>query len=204
MTTRIDLRPPMFGERERILATSPGFECATFRFDSGVEALRVRNDRGHIVVLPFQGQQIWRATFDGRELAMRSLFDEPARTTDYLRTYGAFFLHCGVTGMGAPGPHDTHPLHGELPNAPFDQAAIAIDEAGGTLCIESVYRHAVAFSTDYRATARTVLHRDSALLDVSLEVHNQKQGPMDLLYLGHSNFRPIAEARLVYSAPYTA
>ena len=203
MTIRIDLRPAMFGEREHVLATAPGFECSTFRFDSGVEGLRLRNERGHIVVLPFRGQQIWRATFDGRELAMRSLFDEPARSTDYLRTYGAFFLHCGVTGMGAPGPHDTHPLHGELPNAAFARATLVIDEADGSLCIQSVYRHAVAFSTDYLATARTAMRRDSALLDVSLEVHNRKRGAMDLLYLGHSNFRPIDGARLVYSAPYT-
>ena len=28
-------------------------------------------------------------------------------TQDYLATYGAFFIHCGATAMGNPGPHDT-------------------------------------------------------------------------------------------------
>ena len=33
-------------------------------------ALRIINARGEIIVLPFQGQQIWRANFDGRDLTL--------------------------------------------------------------------------------------------------------------------------------------
>ena len=51
--------------------------CSAFRYDCGIEALRICNARGEIIVLPFKGQQIWRAGFDGRDLTMHSMFDEP-------------------------------------------------------------------------------------------------------------------------------
>ena len=66
------------------------------------------NDRGELVMLPFQGQQIWSAKFDGRPLTMTSMFAEPRLTRSFLETYGAFFLHCGVTAMGGPSAQDTH------------------------------------------------------------------------------------------------
>jgi len=203
MTVRIHLCPALFGERERPLLEVPGLTCSAFRFDSGVHALRIRNARGEIVVLPFRGQQVWRAAFDGRELAMRSMFEQPGRSTDYLRTYGAFFLHCGLTGLGAPGPQDSHPLHGELPNAAFDEARLEFDPASQTLWVRGCYRHTVAFATDYRAEAQVGIQRDAALLEIGLEVHNLKHTLMDLMYLGHANFRPVDGARLVYNAPYT-
>jgi len=202
MTVRVALLPSMFRERAQTLVTTNGFECTAFRFDSGVEALRVSNIRGEIVVLPFRGQQIWRAAFDDRDMTMRSMFEEPSRSTDYLQSYGAFFIHCGLTGIGAPGPRDSHPLHGELPSAIFDNVTLELNESRGTLHIEGSYRHTVAFSCNYLATSRIGLRRDLAFLDVSLSVHNLKRSPMDLMYLGHANFRPVNGARLVYSAPY--
>ena len=89
-----------------------------FLYPSGVHAIRLVNSRGEIIILPFQGQQIWSAIFDERELSMRSMFSIPKPTRSYLENYGGFLLHCGATAMGVPGDNDTHPLHGELPNAP--------------------------------------------------------------------------------------
>jgi hypothetical protein len=132
------------------------------------------------------------------------MFEEPVATTTYLETYGAFFIHCGITAMGAPGPADRHPLHGELPNAPFQSAWLEVDEAGGKLTIGGAYRYTVAFATDYRATAEIKLSSGSALIDVSLAVANLKKSPMDLMYLGHANFRPADHGVLHYTAPYTA
>jgi hypothetical protein len=77
--------------------------ASTFRYDSGVEALRIANKMGSLVLLPFQGQQIWSAEFGGRNLTMKSMFDEPRATTQYLENYGGFLLHCGATAMGVPG-----------------------------------------------------------------------------------------------------
>ena len=38
---------------------------------------------------------------------------------------------------------------------------------------------------------------------MSLDVENRRKAPMDLMYLGHANFRPVEGGELVYSAPYT-
>ena len=180
------------------------FSISTFKYASGIEALTVKNARGEIIVLPFKGQQIWRAIFDGRDLTMKSMFDEPVDTQVYLETYGAFLIHCGLTGLGAPGPEDHHPLHGELPNAPFQSAWLELDASGQKVTIGGSYQYTVAFSTNYRAAARIAMPAGSALLDVSLSVENLKNTAMDLMYLAHANFRPVDFGELIYSAIYNA
>ena len=204
MAVRIALHRSSFEDRERRLLEVGEFTVSAFRYDSGIEALRVGNARGEIIVLPFKGQQIWRAGFDGRDLTMRSMFDEPVDTQAYLETYGAFMIHCGLAGLGAPGPDDTHPLHGELPNAPFQKAWLEINEGGGTVTVGGSYQHTVAFSTNYLATARVAMTAGSALLGVSLAVENLKRTPMDLMYLAHANFRPVDHGELHYTASYDA
>ena len=197
---RLELYPSMFGEKERLLCTSGETAVSTFRFDSGVAGLRVKTARGEFVMLPFQGQQIWRASFDGRELTMRSMFDQPRMTQTYLETYGGFLIHCGLAGLGAPGPEDSHPLHGELPNAPFQFAWL--DVGSDHVTVSGSYQHIVAFSTNYRATISTTLSARSSLLDVSVEVENLKRTQMELMYLAHANFRPVDQGTLHYTAEY--
>ena len=204
MAVRIELQRFSFEDRERRLVEAGEFTVSAFRYDCGIEALRICNARGEIIVLPFKGQQIWRAGFDGRDLTMRSMFDEPVDTQVYLETYGAFMIHCGLAGLGAPGPDDTHPLHGELPNAPFQKAWLEIDEGKGTVTVGGSYQHTVAFSTNYIATARVTMTAGSALLGVSLAVENLKQTSMDLMYLAHANFRPVDHGELHYTASYDA
>ena len=204
MAVRIDLHRSSFESRERRLLETGEFTVSAFRYDSGIEALRVCNARGEVIVLPFKGQQIWRAGFDGRDLTMRSMFDEPVDTQVYLETYGAFMIHCGLAGLGAPGPDDTHPLHGELPNAPFQKAWLVIDEGEGTVAVGGSYQHTVAFSTNYLATAQVAMTAGSALLGVSLAVENLKQTPMEMMYLAHANFRPVDHGELHYTASYDA
>ena len=204
MAVRIELYKTLFGIHEKSLCRFGEFSVTAFAFNSGVQALRITNARGSIVVLPFQGMQVWRATFDGRELTMRSMFEQPKNTQVYLETYGAFLIHCGITGLGAPGPTDSHPLHGELPNAPMDCAWLSINESDGSITVAAQYRYTVAFSTNYNATISTTISAGSALLDVEVAVENLKQTPMDLMYLAHANFRPVDNGRLYYSADYTA
>jgi hypothetical protein len=189
----------------RTLVRHGELSASVFSWDTGVAGLRIANGKGSIVVLPFQGQQVWDASFEGRTLTMRSMIDRPYPTRDYLATYGAFLIHCGVTAMGVPGPHDTHPLHGELPNAEYRSAWIEAgeDEAGAYLAVGGEYRHAVAFNHKYAARPRVVLHSGSTVIDVSLEVENLKRTPMETMYLAHVNFRPLDGGRLVYSAPCT-
>lgn len=201
---RIELYDQMFNEKERTLCQFDTFSIMTFRYESGVAALRIINARGEIIVLPFQGQQVWRAKFDGRELTMRSMFDEPISTREYLENYGAFMIHCGITGLGAPGPDDNHRLHGELPNAPFNSAWLELDPDQRSAKVGGNYQHIVAFSTNYLATIETSLQAESALLDFSVSVENLKQTPMDLMYLAHANFRPVDDGELHYSAFYNS
>jgi hypothetical protein len=121
--TIIHLQPGFFESKERVLVEHGPLTASAFRFDSSVAALRLKNEKGELVMLPFQGQQVWSVAFGGRNLTMKTPFTEPRPTRVYLETYGGFLLHCGATAMGVPTGEDTHPLHGELPNAPYQKAA---------------------------------------------------------------------------------
>ncbi|MEI7468696.1 MAG: DUF4432 family protein [Chloroflexota bacterium] len=204
---KINLRSEFFTERETEFVTdnTHHLSATLFRYDSGVCAVRLKNSVGELVLLPFQGQQIWSAHMHGRNLTMKSMFDQPQPTQVYLANYGGFYLHCGFTAMGVPGPGDTHPLHGELPNAPYTQAHIALgeDERGHYIALGGRYQHTLAFSHNYVAEPLVKLYADSSLFNVALQVTNLKKSPMDYMYLAHINFRPIDGGRLAYSAHYT-
>ena len=199
----INLRPEQFTEAPAVLARAGGLTASTFRYGTGVAALRIVSEVGRITLLPFQGQQIWDAEFFGRPLAMRSIFDEPIATDDYLSTYGAFLIHCGVAAMGNPVPTDDHPLHGELPNARYQEAQLLVgaDADGPYMGMTGCYRHRVAFRQNYVARPTVWLHARSSRIRAELEVRNLKHLPMDLMYLAHINFRPVDGARLVDTVP---
>lgn len=202
---RIDLHPSFCGEAERTLVRSDDFRASVFRFRTGVCAVRLHTAPGELVVLPWQGQQIWSARIHGRELGMRSTVQEPVPTRDFLTTYGAFFLHCGALAMGVPGPEDRHPQHGELPNAPFQEAHLLLgeDSDGPYLTLGGTYRHTVAFVADYEARAAIRLRPARPVFEITIEVTNLRHSPMPWMYLAHANFRPVEGSRLVYSAPCT-
>lgn len=201
--TIVTLRPKYFGEKERTFIEHAGLTASLFCFDTGVAAVRVRNARGEITVLPFQGQQVWDARFDDRVITMKSMFTQPQATREYLANYGAFLIHCGATAMGNPSKDDTHPLHGELPNAPYGEAHLAVgsDENGPYIAVGGEYRHTIAFSLNYTARPRVLLRDGATMMSASMEIANLKKTPMDLMYMAHVNFRPIDNARLAYSAP---
>ncbi len=203
--TKVTLRPHFFTDGEHTLVERGALTATTFRFSTGVCAVRLSNGAGSLVLLPFQGQQIWSAEFGGRKLAMKSMFSEPNPTRAYLETYGGFLLHCGATAMGVPGEGDTHPLHGELPNAPYQHAYVVVgaDESGSYIGLGGEYRHTVAFSTNYAARPLAKLYAGASRCTVTLTVENLKKTSMELMYMAHVNFRPVDNGRLVYSAPCT-
>jgi hypothetical protein len=200
--TTLYLQPEFFGEKEKLLVRHAALSAYTFRYESGVCALRLENEVGRLVTLPFQGQQIWSAEFGGRDLTMKSMFAEPRATRNYLETYGGFLLHCGATAMGVPTAEDGHPLHGELPNAPYQRAFVVVGhtDQGPYIGLGGHYQHTVAFSHNYIARPLIRLFSDSSVFSVSMTVTNLKQTPMELMYLAHANFRPVDHGRLVYSA----
>ncbi|MBN1933292.1 MAG: DUF4432 family protein [Anaerolineae bacterium] len=203
--TTIHLDKAFFGLREKTLIESSPLSASTFLFDSGVCGVRLHSDVGELVLLPFQGQQVWSAAFGERNLTMQSMCDMPRAGVPFLETFGGFAQHCGVLAVGGPGPTDTHPLHGELPNAPYQQAWVVVgeNEKGSYIGLGGQYRHTVAFSTNYIAEPLVRLYAGSTLFDLSMTVTNLKNTPMELLYLTHVNFLPVDGGRLVYSAQPT-
>ncbi len=198
--TTIPLCKEAFTHTPRVLAKTDVMTAAAFRYRSGVEAVRIDNARGYFILLPFQGQVIWRAAFDGHDLWMRTAIEEPVPTRDYLATYGGFLYHCGFTAMGCPAADDTHPLHGELPNIPYEEAVLTVTDDAMTL--SGAHRERVAFTTDYTFSPAVTLRADATVLDITVDAVNNRQSPMDYMYLTHINFRPYDGGELIYSAPY--
>ena len=199
MTVTIHLDPEQFHQQETLFAAQGELCAHVFSYPSGVCALRMKNDLGDLVVLPFQGQQIWDVHMRGRRLTMKSMFDQPYPTREFLATYGGFLYHCGATAMGSPGPEDTHPLHGELPNAPYSRAELIFgsDEKGDYMVLTGTYRHTVAFNYNYTATPLIKLYASSSVFSVSMTIHNLKASPMPLMFLEHINFVPVDGGQLV-------
>ena len=204
-TTTVHLSPELFGDNEKTLLDCGPLSASVFKYSTGVAALRFQNEFGEAVLLPFQGQQVWSATFHGRNLTMRSMFSEPQATRDYLATYGAFFIHCGATAMGNPGEKDRHPLHGELPNAPFQKAWIVCgaDDDGDYLGLGGAYEHTMAFGPHYVCEPLLKFYADSSVMRRSVTLRNLKHVPMEWMYLAHINFNPVENSRLVYTARCT-
>lgn len=201
--TVINLNAVEFTMAETVLANLGGMTASVFRYRSGVKALRIRNARGSILLLPYHGQQMWDAEFLGRTLTMKTMFDEPIDTPNYLDNYGAFFLHCGMTAMGNPGPEDNHPLHGEIPNAKFHTAQLIIgrDDGGPYMALTGSYEHRMAFTWHYLATPLVKLRANDTFVDLSLTVRNLFHRPMSLMYLAHINFRPADGGTLIDAVP---
>lgn len=136
---------------------------------------------------------------------MRSIFDEPTGSRDYLENYGGFLLHCGATAMGVPSASDTHPLHGELPNAPYRSAVIVAGERDGVdyVSVSGRYEHKVAFNVHYLAEPTITLESDSSVVDVEMKIENLRGETMPLMYMTHMNHKPEDDAELYHSAPKT-
>lgn len=190
MVTRIALAPEAFSRLEQPLVEADAGAVTTFRYASGVEALRVRTDRLELVVLPFVGQQIWRLVVDREDLTMRTMFDEPLDVPLFGLSYGAFMMHCGLSAMGNPGPDDTHPPHGELPLARYRSAAIEVgsDEAGPFLCVTGEFVHRVSHSLHYGFTPRITVRPGSPVVDLLVLIENRRRSDFDYQYLCHVNW----------------
>ncbi|MDD5603280.1 MAG: DUF4432 family protein [Eubacteriales bacterium] len=201
-STFISLNKTMFDSKESVIAEKGALKASAFIFGSGVHGLRITNKCGNVVFLPYQGQQIWSLEFSGHELQMKSMFTEPVATREYLETYGGFLLHCGATAMGVPSAEDSHPLHGELPNAPYSRAYLVsgCDGKGSYLALGGEYRYTKAFNCSYTAEPLAKVYEDSTVLDIAMAITNLRRTAMEYMYMMHINFRPADCGRLVYSA----
>ena len=197
------LRPEFFTDGRRVVFRDGDELCAeTFRYSSGIEALCISNSRGSFTVLPFMGQMVWRCDFDGRELTMRSIFDEPQPCrASFEESYGCFLMHCGLTAMGNPTAADSHPPHGELPFARYGEAWLEYgrDSRGPWLAAGGTYAHRRSSAIHYGFTPRILLRPRSTALEIEVRIENRKDLPLEYYYLCHMNHLPVDGARIVES-----
>ena len=203
--TTIQLQESFFTEKEKIFVEHGSLSASLFKYDTGVCGLRLKNSRGELSMLPFQGQQIWRCEFEGRDLTMKSMFPQPIPTKEYLGTYGAFFVHCGVLAMGVPSKDDSHPLHGDIPNARYQKVHIQLgsDGRGAFIGLGGRLEYTVAFNHHYMFEPLVKLYADSTVVPISGKLTNLKKTEMEYMYMGHVNFCPVDNGRIVYTAPCT-
>ncbi|NUT76107.1 aldose 1-epimerase family protein [Pseudomonas sp. C1C7] len=199
MSTRINLHQAMFGEARKTLLESAAFKVSAWVYPGGVLAVEVANSRGHVIVLPYQGQMIWSAVFDGCDLTMKNLFSQPRPSPTVIGTYGCFMFHSGLLRNGCPSPEDDHPLHGEMPCAAMDSAWLEVGEGeeGSFLRVGGEYEYVQGFGDRYRASPSVTLRADSGLFDIDMRVSNLAAKPMDLMYMAHMNYAYVEGGRFV-------
>ncbi|MBR4654670.1 MAG: DUF4432 family protein [Kiritimatiellae bacterium] len=200
---KIFLQERFFSDKETEVFSDGELRASLFTYSTGVKAVRLANSKGAIVVLPWMGQMIWRAEFLGRELTMKSIYDEPQMCTIYGESYGCFLMHCGLTAMGNPTAEDTHPGHGELPTARYRSVWLeaGTDAKGAYLAIGGVYSHLRCFATNYDFTPCVKLRPGATKIEVDVTFTNHKDLPLEYFYLCHVNCRPVDGSKLEYSAP---
>lgn len=200
--TKINLYPELFNSQKRILLETTEFKCSGFRYSTGVCAVEIKNNVGSLIILPFQGQQIWRAEFLGQQCTMKSIFEEPENTTRFGLNYGAFLIHCGLSANGNPSKDDNHPLHGELPNALYQEAYLKIgkDDEGNYISLSGTYTYRNSLEYHYEFEPIVKLYSESSRIHVDIEARNLRVKPMRYMYMAHINWLPIDGSRLVYSA----
>lgn len=205
MHTTIRLQKGFFGAKERTILESSEFTVSLFRYETGIEAVRLKNSRGHLVVLPYMGQMIWDAVMDGVDLTMTNMFPQPRPAATIVETYGCFAFHSGLLRNGCPSPKDTHPLHGEMPCAAMDTAEIVIgaDAGGEFLALTGTREYAMGFGSHYLARPLIRLRPGSTLFDIEMTVANLSGEPMELMYMCHMNFAYAEGATIHQPAGFT-
>ena len=199
MSTRINLWRALFGEKPRILLENSDFAVTSFRYDSGVEGLKIANSRGHLIILPWMGQMIWDAQFDGHGLTMCNMFRQPKPATEVIETYGCFAFHSGLLANGCPSAEDTHLLHGEMACAAMDEAWMELE--GDMLRLTGRYEYVMGFGHHYLAQPTVVLHKSSTLFDIKMAVTNLASVDMPLQYMCHMNYAYIPNATFSQNIP---
>lgn len=205
-TTVINLKKDFFSPIPLEILSSPDFRAEIFTYETGIHAIKITNNRGHIIILPYYGQIIWEATFDNVDLTMSSRFKAPRPAKDIVGTYGCFMYHSGLLHNGNPGAEDTHALHGEMPLASIDRAWIETgeDSDGKWLAVVGSYEYLMGFGDHYIAQPRVIIRPDSALFDIQMNVKNLALDPMNLMYMFHANFAYVEGGHIIQPTSFTA
>ncbi|MCF6165042.1 hypothetical protein LROSL1_1298 [Furfurilactobacillus rossiae] len=198
--TKFRLYRDSFKEQPRVLIENDEFTISSFKYSSGVEALKVRNSRGYLTFLPFEGLMIWEAVFDGLDLKMKNTFKQPYPGKQITDSYGSFQFHSGLLASGNPGPEDDHYAHGEFPLTPMDSSFVYVDE--DTVTISSQVEYVKGFGDHYFANPSVTLKKGSALFDIKMFVKNLSEcQEMPLQYLTHINYKFVKGAKITQNIP---
>ncbi|MRX51916.1 DUF4432 family protein [Paracoccus sp. S-4012] len=205
MIATVPLHPDQFTPAPRAVARLGGLTATAFRYPTGIAALTLANARGQVEILPFMGQMLWAATFDGHRLGMESQFAAPRLAGTIIGTYGCLGFHSGLLSNGVPTAADDHPVHGEFPTAPMDEAWLELgrDDRGDFIRLGGARDHIEGFGPHYRATPSVTLHDGAAQFDWTMTVENRSAFPMPLQYMAHLNPAWVPGARIHQPAPYT-
>jgi hypothetical protein len=202
MSAVIYLQRNQFGEQPVCLVESDELSVTLFKYRSGIEAVTVRNSRGHITVLPYYGQMVWDAEFDGQSLKMFNPFTEPKRGVSVVDTYGCFAFHSGLLSNGCPALEDVHPLHGEMPCAQMDTAFLLLD--GHSVTVGGEYEYVKGFGDHYLASPSVRLAAGESLIAITMRVTNLASVPMPLQYMCHMNYAYLPDATFSQNIPAEA
>ena len=200
--TKVNINRRYFSEGETKILENGTLQVYTFIYPTGVEGVKVKNSRGYFVALPYLGQQIWEAEFDGHILQMESLIKVPRKKTHFVENYGCLLMHCGFTAMGVPQSDDNHPQHGELPLAEYEELWLGSgeDEKGKFVEVSGRYNYTKFFGANYNFVPTYRLYEDDTIIYLNVKATNMRSNPMDYMYLAHINYRPFENSKLIYSA----
>jgi hypothetical protein len=202
MKTRLPLRREQFHATPATLLGNETFHVELFRYPAGVEAVRISNPRGTVIVLPFYGQMVWDANFDGHSLTMGHSFKQPLPGSSIIDTYGCFAFHSGLLANGCPAEDDGHPLHGEMACARMDSTWIVIED--DCLSLEGETEYVKGFGHHYLAAPAVRLEANAARLHIEMNVTNLAGAPMPLQYMCHLNSAWLDQGRFQQSIPIDA
>jgi hypothetical protein len=203
--TKVHLSRALFGEKERVFLESDGVEVSLFRYDTGIEAMRLANRHGHVIVLPYLGQMLWEASFAGVRLGMGHKYPAPRPAKVIVETYGCLAFHSGLLRNGCPSPQDDHQLHGEFSCATLDAAGLELgtDAEGAFVRLTGEYEYIMGFGPHYMARPSVTLRPGRTVFDIGMSVQNRGGNAMDLMYMCHINLAFVENGHIVQAAPYT-
>ncbi len=193
----------IFDKGEREVFSDGELSARVFTYSTGVKAVRLANGRGSVIFLPYMGQMIWRAEFDGYDMTMKTIFDAPIPAKNVFgETYGCFLMHCGLTAMGNPTAEDDHLPHGELPIAKYDSVYLVSgeDDGGKYLGLSGVYSCKSCYALNYDFSPLVKIYEGRTVIDIGVTFTNKKDVPLEYYYLCHINHRPVDGATLEYTA----
>lgn len=196
---KVYLHPSYFTTTETLLAETSTTKLFSFQYPSGVEAVRILQQRGEFIWLPFFSQSLWSWKVDGKEQKFSGFVAEPDYAAkDFLHNYGAFMVHCGITAMGNPSKEDTHLHHGELPLARYQKAWIELSEGEYPVTLGGTYHYTTPFIASYTFSPSLSLAESGTSVLVEATLKNMQNTKLQYMYLNHLNFSLEGVSKLEY------